>query len=268
MKVSVLWMLAVTAASMVASQDVPLADIILGVAQLKSLYQLLTNDADGAAKTQRNFLNDGIGTAQARSLYFLATGDAEKALAIQKKFYKNTEELTDSIPVVGHIKGAVHLLTGDTEHGWTAIKSATSSTGSAVGGAFGGPLGAVGGHTLTDLAITGVDFAINGGSSRPYGLVQYVTHIDEQSAEDHFRAATGLVSNVFGGMIGKRGKTGYYNLQQKPSVDDVTGISWAPLKGAKKTENLLRPERSLKPESRVGSWSSETNWSRVGFGDS
>lgn len=142
-------------------EQISFVDMVPGVAQLKSGFQLLLGDKDGAAKTQQNFFNDGIVTSQARSTYFLVTGEPNKAWDIQKKFGSNMEPVVDSVPVIGHAIGLVHLAVGDDAHGWDAIKSVTSNTGSMIGGMLGGPLGAVAGHVVTDAAITVTDKIIN-----------------------------------------------------------------------------------------------------------
>jgi len=209
MKFSNFWFLAVIATVLVACEHVvPFFDTVPLISQLKSGIQLVTGDKEGATETLKHYLNEGIGPAQARSAYFLVTGNSEKALEIQKTFLNNMEVLLDGAPVIGHIKGVIHLIKGDEKHGWEAIKSATSTTGSAIGGVLGGPLGVILGHTFTDAAISGVDAAINGNNSQPFGLVEYVSHIGELSAGDHFDMIAGLVMDGTTGKFAKNKKSG------------------------------------------------------------
>lgn len=186
-------MLTVLAASVAGTEGTSLWDMIPVIAQGKSLVQIIFGDKDGARKTQEHFLNEGLGTSQLRSAYFLVTGDAKKALDIQGKFFSNLEVVVDSCPLVGHLKGGVHLIAGDTDHGWQALKSATSSTGVLVGGVFGGPAGAVGGHILTDALISGVDRIVNGNQSQPHGIVRYGLNIGNLKPGEHFDELAGLV---------------------------------------------------------------------------
>lgn len=195
-----------------AEPDVSFWDTIPGVSQIKSAVQLIAQDSKGAAETQMNYLNEGVGPAQARSVYFLVTGDSKKALDIQKKFASNMEVVVDSLPVVGHVKGVGHLLAGDHEHGWQALKSATSSTGSLVGAVVAGPAGAVGGAFFTDMAISTADAFINGNQSRPHGVMNYIVNLDQYTAGDHFDAAASVVLDVWAGKKGTNKEKGSYNV--------------------------------------------------------
>ena len=79
-------------------------------------------------------------------------------------------------PGVGHIKGGIHYLCGDTEGGDACMKAASRTTGvigGVVGGALvGGPPGAVIGGVAagaaSDGVITGVESGIK-GEFKPYG---------------------------------------------------------------------------------------------------
>jgi len=122
-----------------AEQSTSFWDIIPIIAQGKSLVQFIFGDKEGAVKTQEHFLNEGVGSSQLRSGYFLVTGEPKTALDIQKKFLSNFVGVLDGTPIVGHVKGGIHLLAGDHDHGWQAIKSATSTSGTIVGAIIGGP---------------------------------------------------------------------------------------------------------------------------------
>lgn len=103
------------------------------------------------------------------SIVQLVNGNVSQALKIQVKFLSNLEPIVDSISVIGHVKGVVHLILGDHEHVWNAMKAATSSTRAVIEGIFEGSAGAVAGHVLTDVAITGVETA-NNQEYRPMDL--------------------------------------------------------------------------------------------------
>jgi hypothetical protein len=64
-------------------------------------------------------------------------------------------QVVNSVPIVGHIKGMVHYACGDTERGDAAVRSATRTTvvlGAGVAGAFAGPAGAVAAATAAGAA--------------------------------------------------------------------------------------------------------------------
>jgi hypothetical protein len=74
-------------------------------------------DAEGAKKTQEEFVRTGIIVSQVNSLVHSVAGKEEEARKIQMEFLKNAETIVDGIPVVGHVKGAIHVLAGDEERG-------------------------------------------------------------------------------------------------------------------------------------------------------
>ena len=114
--------------------------------------------------------------------------DANKALCSQAKAYdkaqsrlnQNIVEVGDGIvsgvPVVGHIKGGVHYIVGDTEGGDNCMKAASRTTGAVLGAAggfvVGGPAGAVAGGVAggaaLDGAITGIESGVK-GEFKPHG---------------------------------------------------------------------------------------------------
>lgn len=203
-------------------QKTSLWDMIPVIAQGKSLFQLVFGDKEGALKTQEHFLNEGLGTSQFRSAYFLFTGEPQKALNIQGKFFSNLEQVVDSLPVVGHIKAGIHLIVGDDDHGWHAMKSATSTGGAIVGGIIGGPFGAISGHLMTDLAITGVDAALNGNKSKPHGTIGYVIDINKLKPGDHFDMIASVILDAKAGkkLEAKRDKNNIGgNFNRKESIE-------------------------------------------------
>lgn len=212
--------------TVVSEELTPLWDIIPGTAQLKSLVQMITGDVNGAQQTQIHYLNEGLGPAQARSAYFAVNGEFQKSIDIQKKFVKNLEGLLDGTPVLGHIKGGIHLLAGDHDHGLNALKSATSTTGTILGAAILGPIGAIGGHLITDSVITATDFALNGNKTQPFGYLNYLKNIGNKNAGEHFDALAGLVADGFVGSPIKT-KTNSFNAPKtaKLSSDHTNELS-------------------------------------------
>ncbi len=49
-------------------------------------------------------------------------GNNAEARQIQYEFGKNAESIVDGTPVVGHVKGTIHVLAGDTERGFKILK--------------------------------------------------------------------------------------------------------------------------------------------------
>lgn len=74
-------------------------------------------------------------------------GDTEGAKETQKRFFQGLSNAVDGIPVIGHVKGALHYAFKDEDGGDKAMMSATRSTlvmGAGVSGfALGGPVNAV-----------------------------------------------------------------------------------------------------------------------------
>lgn len=185
----------------VCAEVTPFWDMVPFVAHLKSVVQLLCGDTAGGEKTAENFNNDGFGISQLRSLFYLVTGDVDKAVDLQKQFAKNFEVVLDSTPVVGHVKGAAHLIAGDMEHGWSAVKQATSTAGSVAGTLLAGPLGAVLGHVATDGLISLVDWVINRDGAQPHGVVDYAMTIGDRKPGEAVDMLAGLVMNGITGSV-------------------------------------------------------------------
>lgn len=224
----VLYLLLVMVVS--AEPELSIVDMMPAIAQLKSVVQWIAGEKDAAAQTQQNYLNNGWGPSQLRSAYFLVTGESKKALEIQLTFLNNLEVVVDGMPVVGHAKGVYHLVTNDTKHGWQALKSSTSSVGVVLGAVAGGPIGAVGGHVLTDMLITGVDALVSGNESQPHGIVEYVVNLDKVDAGGHFDTVTGLITDAVGAKIGTR-KSGKANngVSMPEPKSEVAGLDTEPL---------------------------------------
>lgn len=161
-------------------------DTIPVVSQLKSAVQAISGDSEVARQTQINFANQMPVVSQIKS-------DVEAARRTQMRFLKNAETLVDGTPVVGHIKGGIHMLTGDKERGVDIILGATSTTG----GVLAGPAGAVAGGLATDMVITNIDTAVAAANDdddpqiKPYGMVDYLINIVKKSVGEHFDVIAG-----------------------------------------------------------------------------
>lgn len=163
-------------------------DMLPLLSQIKSGFQLLSGDLDGALQTQDNFFNDGFVTSQARSVYALVTGRPGEAWAIQKEFGANLGQIVDCVPVLGHAKGIMHFVLGQPDEGWAAVKQATSTTGAVAGGVIAGPVGAIAGHLWTDAAIGIVDGFVSQTEPKTHGVFTYLSNIENASSGDHFDA--------------------------------------------------------------------------------
>ena len=104
-------------------------DWIPVLSQTKSLFQVICGDAEGAKQTQENFLKTCPVLSQGTSLVQLIAGDPDGALETQKAFGKTVSGVVNGIPVVGHVKGAIHYACGDNEGGHQAMKSSSRTIG-------------------------------------------------------------------------------------------------------------------------------------------
>ncbi|KDR70002.1 hypothetical protein GALMADRAFT_900591 [Galerina marginata CBS 339.88] len=157
------------------------------VSQIKSLWELCTGDVAGAKKVQQDFLDawshpvDQIGA------------------------------MVDSIPVLGHVKGVVHLIKGDTDKFWESEEAATRTlvilgAGAltvSTGGAAAPILAGVVAGLVYDAATTGIESARH-GKFDPQGYIDAGAEI-----KDDWRAGVfDLVAiGAMDGFLGK-GKTG------------------------------------------------------------
>lgn len=116
-----------------------MVDWIPGISQVKSLVQSSCGDNEGALKTQENFVKQcplvsPVTGSLSTSIGKIA-GDSDRVKFGEealKQGNKNLEELFNSTPIVGEIKGGLHHLLGETDKGNKAMESATSATGKMV----------------------------------------------------------------------------------------------------------------------------------------
>ena len=126
--------------------------------------------AAGVTFGQVDALNDAVVSC--------AKSTAESTVAAAKATKNTINESLDGIPVVGHLKGAIHYATGDDSAGDKAMKAASRSAGVVAGGTagfiVGGPVGAVVGGiaygAAMDGIITGADSAVH-EEWRPHGQI-------------------------------------------------------------------------------------------------
>ncbi|XP_069364555.1 uncharacterized protein [Maniola hyperantus] len=99
----------------------------------------------------------------------------------------------DSIPGVGHVKGAIHYAVGDDTGGRNAMLQATKSTamltGGAVGAAIGGPIGMVSGAAFVAAA---TDSMSSKHTQEPWGCDAGVTAHMASVTEMKRLKATGM----------------------------------------------------------------------------
>eukprot|EP00438_Fugacium_kawagutii_P034408 Skav207743 [mRNA] locus=scaffold362:449188:450115:- [translate_table: standard] len=92
-----------------------MVDWVPGLSQVKSLVQVTFGDAEGAERTQQNFIRQCPVVSQVTSAVQAGCGDNKAALETQKQFGGAMSGLADGIPLVGHIKGGIHYACGDDE---------------------------------------------------------------------------------------------------------------------------------------------------------
>jgi len=137
---------------------------------------------------------------------------------------KTVSDVADNVPVVGHVKGAVHYVCGDKEGGDRAMKSASRTTGVALGGLAGIPAGPAGmvaggmaGGTAVDGLTTVVESAVN-GEYTPSGQFEILDRIVEAEDPEELRESIidgitmavtdGLLGYAVGSQIGGGGESG------------------------------------------------------------
>ena len=178
-------------------------DTIYGVSQVKSLLQWIFGDSEGAKCTQENFSKGAPIVSQIRSAVEAGRGDHQAARETQMFFLKNMESQIDGIPLIGHVKGGVHLLLGDTERGEEIIKGASRNTAVIIGAVAGGPAGALAAGVGYDAVVTGLD-SLAKGEWTPYGVVGDMENFDEYSTGQKIDATASIAFDLLSGKAAKR----------------------------------------------------------------
>jgi len=131
-----------------------MTDWIPGVSQLKSIVQLVCLDPEGAWETQKNFVKKCPLVSHVVGAAVGAIGmmtKNKKCIEYGKEAFvegtKTIGDVADGIPGIGHVKGTLHYVFGDTEGAEKAFTSATRTScvmgAGAAGFLIGGPVGAV-----------------------------------------------------------------------------------------------------------------------------
>jgi len=125
-------------------------------------------------------------------------------------------DVVDNVPVVGHVKGAVHYVCGDKDGGDKAMKSASRTTGVIIGGAVGiaaGPAGMVAGGIAGGAAVDGITTGVESGIKGEYtpsGQIEAWTRVAQAETSEELIGGIvdGVTAPVLDGMLGyTAGKT-------------------------------------------------------------
>jgi len=125
-------------------------------------------------------------------------------------------DVVDNVPVVGHVKGAVHYVCGDKEGGDKAMKSASRTSGVIIGGAVGiaaGPAGMVAGGIAGGAAVDGITTGVESGIKGEYtpsGQIEAWTRVAQAETSEELIGGIvdGVTAPVLDGMLGyTAGKT-------------------------------------------------------------
>lgn len=79
---------------------------------------------------------------------------------IQEKFINSqlkSKSFTDGLPVIGHIKGLLHMAAGNEKEGRHIIYDANSNTAAIAGAAIAGPIGIASGKLISDAISSGIE---------------------------------------------------------------------------------------------------------------
>lgn len=180
-----------------------MGDWIPGISQLKSGFQLICGDIEGAFETQANFLRQCPIVSQVTSGVQLLAGDTYGAIETQKQCLGTISRVADGVPAVGHVKGLVHYAVGDDEGGNQAMRSATRTTAVLAAGTVGLAVGPVGAVVAGVEAGALMDIAYTYGTNKPQGYVAAIKNvIKNPNAGGIFDAAVMPVGDAMTGMAG------------------------------------------------------------------
>ncbi len=90
---------------------------------------MVTGDTKGAARTQSNFVKSCPVVSQVTWAVHKLEGDDKAAEATNEAFLNTMSGVADGLPVVGHVKGALHYACGDVDGGNKAMLSASRTVG-------------------------------------------------------------------------------------------------------------------------------------------
>ncbi|XP_046656563.1 uncharacterized protein LOC124349769 isoform X2 [Daphnia pulicaria] len=154
-----------------------MVDWIPVLSQVKSVFQLACKDPVGAEETQKNFVTGFAHVVGSVAVGLGSVTKDDKMTNFGMKALKGGTEtvgdLVDSIPVVGHLKGVIHLATGDEEGGTNALKAANRMS----------------------VAMTGTGVLLAAGPFAAFMVIPLATFV-----------YAGVTSLVEGALPGKRGE--------------------------------------------------------------
>ncbi|TMW57545.1 hypothetical protein Poli38472_003470 [Pythium oligandrum] len=199
--------------------------------------------AAGVTFGQVDALNDAVVAC--------AEATAKSGAIVGKEALTLVDGITDSVPVVGHVKGGVMYALGENERGDRAMKGASRTVGVVAGGVggfvVGGPVGAVvggvSGGAAMDGLTTGVDSAVH-GEFRPNG--QIACWAEVAKGEDAGQVARGVIGGiltpVMDGLGGYSAGRGFAKIQ--PARNAVVAEEANQPSSVLGPRNLIRPPRA------------------------
>jgi hypothetical protein len=98
------------------------------LSEAQGIIQLSVGNWEDAKTTQENFSKQCIIVSQIRSMVERAQGDEEAANNTNEEFCKSTDGLLRKTPIVGHARGCLAYLLGDTKTGDATMVEATKTT--------------------------------------------------------------------------------------------------------------------------------------------
>jgi len=179
-----------------------IGEIWTGVESLAStgLAKVCADDESSASK-----LLKGAGDAWKD---YTETGDEEGVKKIKNKLGEAFENIADTTPVVGHIKGIVHYCQGDMDKGNKCMESASRSTavlgvGIATGGAGHAVGSGAGAGVCTGIVYDGlatwIDKGVNGDAATNRGVFGLKDAANSDDPNEVFGALMGPVGDAMAG---------------------------------------------------------------------
>lgn len=105
-------------------------DGLIGISQLKSTTQTLSGDIAGAKHTKRNFMNQMPIVSQVKQIMHYKRKEDLAAIQTSKQFlFETVEPIFNHAPILGHIKGMMHIMLGEKDRGLDTLRGATTATG-------------------------------------------------------------------------------------------------------------------------------------------
>ncbi|CAF1357907.1 unnamed protein product [Rotaria sordida] len=223
---------------------------------VKAMVQVICDDTEGAITTMDQFTRTNPFIFPIRVTADLIVDGKDEAYETCKAFGGALDNMANSTPVLGHVKGAITAIAGDERKGEEIMKQATRSTlvvGAGVGGFIGGgPVGAfvfsaeVG--TLWDVTRAATGGPANGVAK----LVVAMRDDEDLSPGEIFDCvATPVVDGVAGVAAGKMADSLYKNNkknQERASVQQKNAIKQ---KQINKLEEKIAKQGVNNPETTV-----------------